>query len=59
MIGILSGIETYGKGKFEVLFSEGYKIYENDTRLRLKKSASFTTTSVEFINSNKITFEQL
>ena len=27
--------------------------------LQLKKSASFTTTSVEFINSNKITFERL
>jgi beta-glucosidase len=33
-ISILSGIETFGKGKFEVVFSEGYKIYENDTSIK-------------------------
>jgi beta-glucosidase len=33
-ISILEGLKAYGKGKFEVLFSEGFKIYENDTALR-------------------------
>ncbi len=31
---ILKGLTDYGKGKFEVVFSEGFKIYENDTTLR-------------------------
>ena len=29
-ISILEGMKTYGTGKFEVLYSEGFKIYEND-----------------------------
>ena len=33
-ISILEGMRTYGKGKFEVFYSEGFKIYENDTTLR-------------------------
>ena len=33
-VSILAGIEAHGKGKFEVLFSEGYKIYENDTTIK-------------------------
>lgn len=33
-ISILEGLRNYGKGKFEVVFSEGFKIYENDTTLR-------------------------
>jgi beta-glucosidase len=33
-ISILEGFTTYGKGKFEVVYSEGFKIYENDTALR-------------------------
>lgn len=33
-ISILEGLAAYGKGKFEVFFSEGFKIYENDTSLK-------------------------
>lgn len=33
-ISILEGLKTFGKGKFEVLYSEGFKIYENDTTLK-------------------------
>lgn len=33
-ISILEGLKTYGKEKFEVLYSEGFKIYENDTTLK-------------------------
>lgn len=33
-ISILEGLKTFGKGKFEVLYSEGYKIYENDTTIK-------------------------
>ncbi len=33
-ISILEGLTTYGKGKFEVVFSEGYKIYENDKSIK-------------------------
>jgi len=29
-ISILEGMKSYGKGKFEVFYSEGFKIYEND-----------------------------
>jgi len=32
-VSILEGLTRYGKGKFEVVFSEGFKIYENDTSL--------------------------
>ncbi|HWR99431.1 MAG TPA: glycoside hydrolase family 3 C-terminal domain-containing protein, partial [Prolixibacteraceae bacterium] len=32
-ISILEGLAGYGKGKFEVLYAEGYKIYENDTTI--------------------------
>jgi beta-glucosidase len=30
----LEGLTTYGKGKFEVVYSEGFKIYENDTTIK-------------------------
>jgi beta-glucosidase len=30
---ILKGLSDFGKGKFEVVFSEGYKIYENDSTI--------------------------
>lgn len=33
-ISILEGLRNYGKGKFEVVFSEGFKIYENDTTIK-------------------------
>ena len=33
-ISLLNGLSAYGKAKFEVVFSEGFKIYENDTTLR-------------------------
>jgi len=33
-ISILEGLTTYGKGKFEVAYSEGFKIYENDTTIK-------------------------
>lgn len=33
-ISILEGLTTFGKGKFEVVFSEGYKIYENDKSIK-------------------------
>lgn len=29
-VSILEGMKSYGKGKFEVFYSEGFKIYEND-----------------------------
>jgi len=32
-ISILEGLKNYGNGKFEVVFSEGFKIYENDTTI--------------------------
>jgi len=32
-ISILEGMKSYGKGKFEVLYSEGFKIYENDNSI--------------------------
>lgn len=32
-ISILEGLKNFGKGQFEVVFSEGFKIYENDTTL--------------------------
>jgi beta-glucosidase len=32
-ISILEGIKRYGKGKFEVFYSEGFKIYENDNSI--------------------------
>ncbi len=34
-ISILQGMTTYGKGKFEVVYSEGFKIYENDTTIQI------------------------
>nr|WP_294897974.1 glycoside hydrolase family 3 N-terminal domain-containing protein [uncultured Pedobacter sp.] len=33
-VSIVEGLSKYGKGKFEVVFSEGYKIYENDTTIK-------------------------
>lgn len=33
-ISIVEGLTTYGKGKFEVVFAEGFKIYENDTTIK-------------------------
>ena len=33
-ISILEGLTTYGKDKFEVVYSEGFKIYENDTTIK-------------------------
>jgi beta-glucosidase len=33
-ISILEGLTTYGKGKYEVVYSEGFKIYENDTTIK-------------------------
>lgn len=32
-VSILKGLEAFAKGKFEVVFSEGYKIYENDSTI--------------------------
>jgi beta-glucosidase len=32
-ISILEGMKTYGSGKFEVFYSEGFKIYENDNSI--------------------------
>ena len=32
-ISIFEGLKTYGKGKFEVFYSEGFKIYENDNSI--------------------------
>lgn len=32
-VSILEGLSTYGKGKFEVIYTEGFKIYENDTTI--------------------------
>ena len=40
---ILKGLSEYGKGKFEVVFSEGYKIYENDSTI----TAAEKTTEAE------------
>jgi beta-glucosidase len=33
-ISILEGLTNYGKAKFEVVYSEGFKIYENDTTIK-------------------------
>jgi beta-glucosidase len=33
-ISILEGMKVYGKGKFDVFYSEGFKIYENDTSIK-------------------------
>ncbi len=33
-ISILEGLTTFGNGKFEVVYSEGFKIYENDTTIK-------------------------
>ena len=33
-ISILEGLTTFGKGKFDVVYSEGFKIYENDTTIK-------------------------
>ncbi|KAA9037772.1 beta-glucosidase [Ginsengibacter hankyongi] len=33
-VSILDGLTQYGKGKFEVFYSEGFKIYENDTTIK-------------------------
>lgn len=33
-VSILQGLRNYGKGKFEVVFAEGFKIYENDTTIK-------------------------
>jgi hypothetical protein len=44
--------EVFGRRSVNTLFWMEH-------RLQLKKSASYTTTSMEFINSDKITFERL
>lgn len=33
-VSIVEGLTRYGKGKFEVVYSEGFKIYENDTTIK-------------------------
>jgi beta-glucosidase len=33
-ISILEGLTTYGKSKFEVVYAEGFKIYENDETIK-------------------------
>ncbi|RZK60034.1 MAG: beta-glucosidase, partial [Pedobacter sp.] len=33
-ISIVEGLSKFGKDKFEVVYSEGYKIYENDTSIK-------------------------
>ncbi len=33
-VSIVEGLTKYGKGQFEVVFAEGYKIYENDTTIK-------------------------
>lgn len=33
-ISILEGLASYGKGRFQVVYSEGFKIYENDTTIK-------------------------
>ncbi len=33
-VSIVAGLSKYGQGKFEVVYSEGYKIYENDTTIK-------------------------
>jgi beta-glucosidase len=33
-VSIVDGLTKFGKGKFEVVYSEGYKIYENDTTIK-------------------------
>lgn len=32
-ISILDGLKNFGEGQFEVIYSEGFKIYENDTSI--------------------------
>ena len=34
-ISILQGLKNYAAGRFEVLYSEGFKIYENDTTIKV------------------------
>ena len=34
-ISILQGLKNYATGRFEVLYSEGFKIYENDTTIKV------------------------
>jgi beta-glucosidase len=48
-VTILEGLTTYGKGKFEVVYSEGFKIYENDTLL----AASEKTVEAENLRIQK------
>jgi len=33
-ISIIEGLRNYGKGKFEVVYAEGFKIYENDNTIK-------------------------
>jgi beta-glucosidase len=42
-VTILEGLTRYGKGRFEVLYSEGFKIYPNDTTIK----AEDTTLAAE------------
>jgi beta-glucosidase len=42
-VSILEGLKKYGQGKFEVVYSEGFNIYENDTTLK----AEFKTLEAE------------
>jgi beta-glucosidase len=39
-ISILEGLTAYGKGRFEVVYSEGYKIYENDTTIKASEKTA-------------------
>jgi beta-glucosidase len=48
-ISILEGMATYGKGQFEVVYSEGYKIYENDPSI----TAPDKTTEAENLRIQK------
>ncbi|HEY3372707.1 MAG TPA: glycoside hydrolase family 3 N-terminal domain-containing protein [Prolixibacteraceae bacterium] len=48
-ISILEGLATYGKGKFEVAYTEGYQIYENDTTIK----ASEKTVEAENLRIQK------
>jgi beta-glucosidase len=39
-ISILEGMRSFGKGKFEVFYSEGFKIYENDNSIPQSEKTS-------------------
>jgi beta-glucosidase len=39
-VSILEGLTMYGKGKFEVFYAEGFKIYENDTTIKAEEKTA-------------------